>query len=161
MHLARNAVPTLLLAAALTLSSCASLQFSEPIEAILVGVEPVQGESLELRMLVKLRIQNPNDVPLDFNGVSLAMDVQGKRFGTGVSDAKGSVPRYGETVLAVPVSLSALRMARQAMGVLTDDTRGKLAYEIRGRLGGSGLGGVRFGSAGEFTLPAEFSAVAR
>lgn len=161
MPFARHLLPALLVAAALPLSGCATLQFSEPIEAILVGVEPVKGESLELRMLVKLRIQNPNDVPLDFNGVSLAMDVQGKRFGTGVSDAKGSVPRYGETVLAVPVSISALRMARQAMGVLTDEYRGKLAYEISGRLGGSGLGGMRFSSAGEFTLPAELSATDR
>ena len=45
----------------------------------MVGVEPLQGEGLELRMLVKLRIQNPNDLPLDFNGVSVTMNVQGKR----------------------------------------------------------------------------------
>lgn len=161
MRFVRYLLPPLLLATALSLSGCASLRFSEPIEAILVGVEPVKGESLEMRMLVKLRIQNPNNTALEFNGVSLAMDVQGKRFATGVSDASGSVPRYGETVLSVPVSIPALRMARQAMGVLTDDYRGKLAYEISGRLGGAGLGGARFSSAGEFTLPAEVSGAGR
>ena len=36
-----------------------------------------------------------NDLPLDFNGVSVTMNVQGKRFATGVSDAGGSVPRFG------------------------------------------------------------------
>ena len=158
MPLARSAALALLGLVALALSGCASLQPRQPIEAILVGVEPVKGESLELRMLVKLRIQNPNDVPLDYNGVSVEMDVQGKRFATGVSSATGSVPRFGETVIAIPVSLSAFRMARQAMGVLTDETRGKLAYEISGRLAGSGFGGVRFSSAGEFTLPTELAA---
>ena len=42
---------------------------------------------MELRLNVKLRVQNPNDVPVEFNGVSLKMRVQGKTFGTGVSDA--------------------------------------------------------------------------
>src|SRR5512135_1823310 len=74
---------------------CASLRHSEPIDVIMAGVEPLQSQGLELRMLVKLRIQNPNDLPLDFNGVFVQMDVHGNRFATGVSDASGSVPRYG------------------------------------------------------------------
>jgi LEA14-like dessication related protein len=121
----------------------------------MVGVEPLQGEGLELRMLVKLRIQNPNDFPLDFNGVSVQMDVQGKRFATGVSDAGGSVPRFGETIVDVPVSISMFRIARQAMGVMTNEYRGKLAYEMTGKLAGPAFNSVDFQSNGEFTLPAE------
>lgn len=161
MLLKRSTLLVLFGFAALQLGGCASLQSREPIEAIVVGVEPLKGESLELRMLVKLRIQNPNEVPLDYNGVSVEMDVQGKRFATGVSNATGSVPRFGETLIEVPVSLSAFRMARQAMGVLTDEYRGKLSYEISGRLAGSGFNGARFTSTGEFTLPAEISAGGR
>jgi LEA14-like dessication related protein len=121
----------------------------------MVGVEPLQGEGLELRMLDKLRIQNPNDFPLDFNGVSVQMDVQGKRFATGVSDAGGSVPRFGETIVDVPVSISMFRIARQAMGVMTNEYRGKLAYEMTGKLAGPAFNSVDFQSNGEFTLPAE------
>ena len=106
-------------------------------------------------MLVKLRIQNPNDVPLDFNGVSVQMDVQGKRFATGVSDAVGSVPRFGETIVSVPVSISVFRIVRQAMDVVTNEYRGKLEYEMTGRLAGPAFNSVRFNSKGEFTLPAE------
>ena len=105
----------------------------------MVGVEPLQGEGLELRMLVKLRIQNPNDLPLDFNGVSVTMNVQGKRFATGVSDAGGSVPRFGEAIVNVPVSVSVFRIARQAVGVMTDEFRGKLTYEMNGKLAGTGV----------------------
>ena len=134
---------------------CASLRHSEPIDVIMAGVEPLQSQGLELRMLVKLRIQNPNDLPLDFNGVSVQMDVQGKRFATGVSDAVGSVPRFGEAIVSVPVSISVFRIMRQAMDVVTNEYRGKLEYEMTGRLAGSAFNSVRFNSKGEFTLPAE------
>jgi LEA14-like dessication related protein len=134
---------------------CASLQHSERIDVMMAGVEPLQGQGLELRMLVKLRIQNPNDLPLDFNGVSVQMDVQGKRFATGVSDAVGSVPRFGETIVSVPVSISVFRIVRQAMDVVTNEYRGKIEYEMTGRLAGPAFTSVRFNSKGEFTLPAE------
>lgn len=155
MSVSRNALLALLALGALLSGGCASLQGREPIEVIVAGVEPLQGEGLELRMLVKLRIQNPNDVPLDYNGVSVQMDVQGRRFATGVSDAAGSVPRFGETIVKVPVSISVLRIARQAVGIMTDEYRGKLAYEMTGKLAGPTFYGVHFKSNGELRLPAE------
>ena len=155
MSIGRSARLVLLAFVVLLFGGCASLQRSEPIEVIMVGVEPLQGEGLELRMLVKLRIQNPNDVPLDFNGVSVEMDVQGKRFATGVSDAGGSVPRFGEVIVAVPVSISVFRVARQVMGVVTDEYHGKLAFEMTGKLAGPAFNSVHFKSTGEFTLPPE------
>jgi len=155
MSTSRSALLVLLACEALLSAGCASLQGRDPIQVIVAGVEPLQGEGLELRMLVKLRIQNPNDLPLDFNGVSVELDVQGKRFATGVSDAAGSVPRFGETLVDVPVSISAFRIARQAIGVMTNEYRGKLAYEMTGKLAGPAFNSVRFQSKGELTLPAE------
>jgi len=155
MSTSRSALLVLLACGALLSGGCASLQGRDPIQVIVAGVEPLQGEGLELRMLVKLRIQNPNDLPLDFNGVSVELDVQGKRFATGVSDAGGSVPRFGETLVDVPVSISVFRIARQAIGVMTNEYRGKLAYEMTGKLAGPAFNSVRFQSKGELTLPAE------
>jgi LEA14-like dessication related protein len=123
----------------------------------MAGIEPIRGEGLELRMLVKLRIQNPNDSPLNFNGVSVQMDVQGKRFATGVSDAAGSIPRFGETIVNVPVSISMLSVARQAVDVMTNEYSGKIAYEMTGRLAGPTFDIMRFQSKGEFKLPAELT----
>jgi LEA14-like dessication related protein len=128
MAMSRIALFLLLALGVLLSGGCASLKHSEPIDVIMAGVDPLQGQGLELRMLVKLRIQNPNDLPLDFNGVSLRMDVQGKPFATGVSDAVGSVPRFGETIVSVPVSISMFHIARQAMNVITSEYRGKLDY---------------------------------
>lgn len=155
MSISRSALFVLLAFGVLLFGGCATLQHSEPIDVFMAGAEPLQGQGLELRMLVKLRIQNPNDVPLDFNGVSVQMDVEGKRFATGVSDAVGSVPRFGETIVSVPVSISVLRLVRQATEVMTSEYRGKLEYEMTGRLAGSAFKSVRFNSKGEFTLPAE------
>jgi len=156
MSIVRSALFLLLGCAVFLCGGCATLHHTEPIDVIMTGLEPLQGEGLELRMLVKLRVQNPNDAPFDFNGVSVKMDVQGKPFASGVSDAAGSVPRFGETIVSVPVSISMFRIARQTMGVITSEYRGKLEYEMTGKLAGPALDSVRFSSKGVLTLPAEF-----
>jgi len=88
--------------AVLASEGCAALRGRDPLQVTVAGIEPLQGQGLELRMLVKLRVQNPNDTPVDYNGVALQMNVQGKTFATGVSDAGGSVPRFGEAIISVP-----------------------------------------------------------
>jgi LEA14-like dessication related protein len=155
MSINRSALLMLLACGVLLQTGCATLRGREPIQVMIAGVEPLPAEGLELRMLVKLRIQNPNDFPLDFNGVSVQMDVRGKRFATGVSDASGSVPRFGETIIGVPVSVSVFGIARQAADVLASDYRGKLGYEMTGRLAGPAFNSVNFTSRGELTLPEE------
>lgn len=110
---------------------------------------------MELRMLVKLRVQNPNDAPVNYDGVALQMSVQGKTFATGVSDKTGSVPRFGESVIEVPVTASAFQMARQLFALANKaGTPAKITYEMSGKLHGSGLGSVRFRDKGDFELPA-------
>lgn len=138
-------------------AGCATLPERDPPQITVAGVEPLQGEGLELRLLVKLRVQNPNDAPIDYDGVFVKLDVQGKSFASGVSDARGSVPRFGEAVMAVPVTVSAFRMARQVVGAIGAMERGqgadKIRYDLRGKLSGAGFRSVRFGSQGEVALP--------
>ena len=153
MSIARNAQLILLACTALLFGGCASMQQRDPVQVFMVGVEPLEGQGLELRMLVKLRVQNPNDSPIEYNGVSVQMDVQGKSFASGVSDASGSVPRFGETIVEVPVSISAFRIARQAIGLMNSEFQGKLTYELSGKLAGPSFNSVRFKSKGDFTLP--------
>jgi LEA14-like dessication related protein len=106
-------------------------------------------------MLAKLRVQNPNDAPVDYNGVAVEMYVQGKTFATGVSDAHGQVPRFGEAVIEVPVTASAFRMARSVFGLMRGGSGpAKITYEMKGKLNGPGFSTVRFQNAGDFELPA-------
>lgn len=149
--MATNAARRLVLGSVLALAGCASLTGREPLSVDVAGIEPLPSEGMEGRFLVKLRVQNPNETPVDFDGVSLRLDVRGQRLATGVSDARGTVPRFGETVLAVPVSVPVTAMVRQALGLASGSDR--LDYELSGRLAGSGFGGVSFHSTGELTLP--------
>lgn len=138
----------------LLLSGCAALAPRDPLQVTVAGIEPLQGQGLEMRMNVKLRVQNPNDAPVDYNGVALQMDVQGKKFASGVIDATGSVPRFGESVITVPVTISAFSMVRQAMGMMKGTGISKIEYEMKGKLSGGGLSATRFTSKGQLDLPA-------
>jgi hypothetical protein len=143
----------LLAAAALVLGGCGTPPGSEPIQVSVAGIEPLPGEGLELRMQVKLRVQNPNDAAIDYDGVSLKLDVEGQTYASGVSDARGTVPRFGETVIAVPMTISTLRVALQAVGRMHDgQPPEKLKYKLKGRLGGTGFGSVGFATEGELDL---------
>ncbi len=144
----------LLVSAVVVSSGCASMPGRDPLQVTVAGIEPMQGQGMELRLLVKLRVQNPNDSEITFNGVSLEMDVQGNDFASGVSPEGGTVPRFGETVVSVPVTISAFRMIRQAVGMLQGDGTRKIQYEMKGKLSGSTFSTNRFSTKGEFELPA-------
>jgi LEA14-like dessication related protein len=141
-----------LAAALVALAGCANLAAREPVQVYVVGVEPLEGQGLELRMLVKLRVQNPNETPIEYDGVSIAMDVQGRTFASGVSNESGIVPRFGEHVVEVPVSVSALRVLRSAVGIAQSSPE-KIDYQLKGKLAGPLFKSVRFTSKGAIALP--------
>ncbi len=64
------------------------------------------------------------------------------------------MPRFGETVIDVPVSVSAFAAARQAWNLPGAAANGELPYALRGRLAGGVLGTVHFNDAGTLRMPA-------
>ena len=133
---------------------CSTLMgLRDPIQVQVAGVEPLRGEGLELRFLCKLRVQNPNDSPIEFNGIYLALESGGSTLATGLSDAVGTVPRFGEAVLSVPITVSALQLARQAVGIYLSSNRRRIDYLLKGKVSGPAFGSVRFESRGTLTLP--------
>lgn len=142
----------MLAAALLTSQGCALFKGRDPLHVTVAGVEPLDSQGLELRMLVKLRVQNPNDTPVEFNGVALEMSVRGKSFASGVSDVGGTVPRFGETVVSVPVTASAFSMLGQAWSMFSGGG-GPITYEMKGKLNSSSSGSTSFRTQGELALP--------
>lgn len=142
-----------LLAFLLSLTACASLSGREPVQVSVVGLEPLAGEGLELRMLLKLRLQNPDDTALAFNGIFVRMDLQGQRFATGVSNTAGEIPRFGESVVNIPMSVSAFNLMQQALGAMNAKTPGKVSYELSGKLSGPLFRSISFSAAGELSDP--------
>jgi LEA14-like dessication related protein len=137
------------------MAGCASIPKQDPLQVTVAGIESLPGEGMELRLLVKLRVQNPNDAAVDYDGVALNLDVQGKTFASGVSDEVGSVPRFGEAIVQVPVTVSMLRMVRQFLGSLDGKPVDTISYSMHGKLHGARLFGTqRFKSSGSFSLAA-------
>ncbi len=138
---------------ALTLTACATFFDHDPLNVQVAGIQPLPGEGLELRMAVKLRVQNPNDRPLDYDGVALELEINGRNLASGVSDASGTIPRFGETVLSVPMTISAFSAARQALGLAEHIGMDEVPYVLRGKLaGGSTFGTQRFIEKGTLNL---------
>jgi LEA14-like dessication related protein len=142
-----------LVAALFALGGCASLPDKDPIQVTVAGMESLPGEGAEIRMLVKLRVQNPNASQIDFTGAYVKLDVLGKTFASGVSDEGGTVPAFGEAIVAVPVTVSVLRMVRHVVGMLDGTPVDKVTYEMSGKLSGGLFGTERFSAKGEFELP--------
>lgn len=148
-----RAIASLVLLASL-LAGCSALPNRDPLNIDVAGIEPLPGEGLELRLTVRVRIQNPNDTAIDYSGAALDLDLNGRKLASGVADVMGTVPRYGEAVLEIPVTVSALNMARQALGFMNAEGQRDVKYEVRGKLEGGIFGTRRFSAEGTFDLPA-------
>jgi LEA14-like dessication related protein len=135
------------------LTGCVSLPQTDPLRIDVAGIDPLPGQGLELRLAVRIRIQNPNDAAIEYSGAALDLDLNGRNLASGVSGEPGTVPRYGETVLTIPVTISAFDMARQVFGFIEADARGEVRYRVRGKLEGGLFGTRRFSDEGSIALP--------
>jgi LEA14-like dessication related protein len=141
--------------AALMLGACASLP--EPPLVSVVGVESLPGEGLELRLLLKLRVQNPNNMQLAYKGATARLEVRGNLFASGVTNAGGTIEPLSESVVAMPVSISAFSILRQAMGMMDGQPVDKLPYSMSGTVQTNSRA-LRFRTTGELQLPAGLGA---
>ena len=144
----------LVLAVTAMLSSCAYMPGRDPVQVTVAGIEPLPSEGMEWRMLVKLRVQNPNDAPLEYNGAYLNLTVLDKSFATGVSNESGTVPRFGEALVEIPVTVSVLRVAANAIRMFSGGGPvERVTYRLEGKLNGPMFGAAYFQSQGEISLP--------
>jgi LEA14-like dessication related protein len=133
-------------------AACAGLGLREPLRVNLAGLESLPGEGLEARFLARIRVQNPNDVAIAYSGLSAELDLNGRSFASGVSAATGEIPRFGESVLELPLTVPATAIVRQVLGFISGD-RGKATYRIRGFLNTGTFGRASFDSTGDIELP--------
>jgi LEA14-like dessication related protein len=134
------------------LAACANLTQRDPLNIDVAGIEQVPGEGMEVVLAVRIRVQNPNDTPVEYNGVALTLDVNDRSLASGVSDEVGVVPRYGETVFTIPVTISAFDVARQIYGFMSGENPNEVRYNVRGKLEGGLFGTRRFRDEGMFML---------
>ena len=148
-----SATRLFLLLWALVLAGCSSFGGRDPLQVDLAGMEPLAGEGLEVRFTLKLRVQNPNESAIPYSGVALELEVNDLPLASGVSSQGGTVPGFGETLIEVPVTLSAFSVLRQAWNLGGGAPLQNVPYALRGKLGGGLWGTRRFSDAGVLSLP--------
>jgi len=138
----------------LLLAACAGVEsYRDPIRVTVSGIEVLESTLLEQLYLVTLRIQNHSEKPIAIRGGSFDLEVNGKDFGSGVTDQAVTVPAFSDATIDVRMVSTVFGVLRliQSMRERTDRT---LQYEISGRLSSEGaLGGLPFREAGEVSLP--------
>ena len=121
----------------------------------------LKGDLLQQQLKVRMRVQNPNEEAVEYDGAALDLEVNGKSLAYGVSDQRGSVPRYGERVLVVPVSITALNVVRQALALADGTQRESVPFVLRGKLAGGVFGAVRFSQEGSIGIASLLPRAAR
>lgn len=121
----------LLLLAPITLG-CASWKrgFEDP-EVTLVGLRPLSGEDFEQRFEISVRILNPNDEPIEGDGLDVTLDLNGRRLARAVSGESFAIPRLSDEVIVLVGTTHVLDLFRQAVAL---PNANRFEYAIRGRL---------------------------
>lgn len=143
----------LLLAVAALLGACAHLgNLSQKPEVSIAGLTLVHLGLFEQRFVLRLRVQNPNDVDLPVNGLSFEIELNGQAFMKGLSDRAVTVRRFGETVFEV-MATSTLDGTLKQLRELQKSGRDRVDYRVIGRLNVSGIGNIPFERRGDLQMP--------
>ena len=135
-------------------AGCASL--SESHDAVRVTVSDIRVlESTLLEQLyeVTLRIQNRQDQEIVLRGGSFDLEINGKDFGSGVTDERVTVAPFSDAKVNVQMVSTLFGMLR-VIRSLQDRSGESLEYAISGRFSVEGwFGGIRFHETGEVSVP--------
>ena len=119
---------------ALAVTACATTgSFPEPPRVTLTSIQPKDMTLLEQRYSLQLRIMNPNDVALPVEGLSYALEINGREFAYGVSNAEVSIPPFSEALLDVEVVSNLLNVMQQVQE-LQGEQHDSLSYRLSGKL---------------------------
>jgi len=135
------------------LAGCA--QFGAYRDAVRVTVSDIRVRDatvLEQLYEVTLRIQNRGETPITIRGGSFDLAINGRDFGSGVSDQGVTVPAYADAQVSVRMVSTVFGVVRLIQGL--QEQRSSLDYEISGHFSVEGVfGGLAFHEAGEIALP--------
>lgn len=149
------------LCALLLLPGCAKMYgLKEDPKISVADIRIQEIKAMEGIFLIKLRVLNPNEVPLDLHGINCDLEINQRHFANGIGDSNQSVPAFGTAVVPVEVYASVLDMIASVADLL--HTAGKIPskdkpvpYMLQGtvRIGIHGFKKeVPFKSSGELSL---------
>ena len=138
----------------LMMSGCAGLMRSDDAVRVTVSdIRVLESTLLEQLYEVTLRIQNRQDQEISVRGGSFDLEINGRDFGSGVTDTRVTVAPYSDAKIEVRMVSTLFGMIRLFQS-LQESSGEVLDYEISGRFSVDGrFGGVGFHEAGEVSLP--------
>ena len=135
---------------------CAGLyQSMERPRINIANVMPREIKLFEQVFDLELRIQNPNDTPLEVNGLAFDLELNDKRFATGVSNQSLVIDRLSSGVIHVEAITTLVGFLRQ-VAEYQQTQNPRLTYRIKGSIySGSAGTKLRFDDSGEIKIPIE------
>lgn len=133
------------------LGGCAGLRLGmQKPEVTVANIRLLDGNLLEQRFLLTLRVMNPNTSEIAIEGLTFKVDLNGQLFAKGVGNQPVVVPRLGEAMVEVTATTGLGGLLRQLKAF---KGREKVDYRISGRLVTGNFGGIDFDQTGEVELP--------
>ena len=135
------------------LFGCASLgKHLQPPHISIANIKVKEIKPLESTFQLDLRIMNTNDVALVIKGIECKLELNDRKFATGVSRVNKSIPAYDTDVVPIIVYTSLFEMVNSFIKLQENES---LTYKIKGsvRLGGSAIPSLfPFTSEGKVTI---------
>jgi LEA14-like dessication related protein len=118
----------------LAITACATTgRYPESPRVSLTSIQPKEMTLLEQRYSLQLRIMNPNDTAIPVEGMSYAIEINGREFAYGVSNAGVSIPPFGEALLDVEVVSNLLNILQQVQE-MQGEKHDSLSYRLTGKI---------------------------
>lgn len=145
-----------LIALVLLLLGCAGLyQNMERPRINIANIVPRDIKIFEQVFDLELRIQNPNNTPLEVNGLAFDLELNGKRFASGVSNQSLVIDRLSSDVIHVEAITTLVGFLRQ-VAEYQETPIPRVGYRIVGSIySGSSNVKLRFDDVGEIKIPLE------
>ena len=109
-----------------------NLDYEEPsVELVSFKALPTNGFAQNFE--IGLKLTNPNDFELPFNGISYQLSVAGATLAHGVADNIPTAGAYGESRFVVPVSTSLMAGIKVLRAVMSSQGR-DVSYQLKAKL---------------------------
>jgi LEA14-like dessication related protein len=118
-----------LLLPVLAVVACATWRGIEEPEVSLTRVASEETGLFEQKLDVGLRIQNPNDFPLEVYGIRFDIEIDGEPVASGRDDTPFTIPAQGEHEVGVKARAQSFALLQQLVTAGTD-----FSYEVDGKL---------------------------
>jgi LEA14-like dessication related protein len=105
-------------------------QLKEPTVS-LAGLALNEADLFSPSFLVRLRVENPNDLDVTLDGADAALALNGQPVASGVSRSQVGLARFGSSDLAVQVTANTLGVIQQMLAL---QNQPNLNYQVTGHL---------------------------